>query len=322
MQGRFSGRLVSKDDERKLVEECRLLAPLLSNDGTLFTLPAIVRAMASGEVRAHLEQRKAHTSAPGMTLVAGPGEEAAPGGEEDAPGGEDAPGDAAGDRKDKKRRRQSSKVAEIFQGLQMHIPGSVAQHLAGYDAGDLAFPGGSVRVLAGQLGEVRGPVEMDKGCVLDVRVEAGREWRHAVPAGWRTAALTVYEGSGELSGQLFGSQDTCTVAADWHYRASEGGDLTASAGSDGLKMLLGYNPFDKGLGIRPKKTHAQCLLCKTSEDILKQMGEHLQFCDMCGGADTCTKCLLDPDNDGWVCAECAGSKALWPEASVSWRPSC
>lgn len=33
MQGRFSGRLLNKHDERKLVDECRAVGPLLGGVG-------------------------------------------------------------------------------------------------------------------------------------------------------------------------------------------------------------------------------------------------------------------------------------------------
>lgn len=59
--GRFSGRLACKGDEKRLVEECKRLGPLLRLAGAGpaaaggskqdFTLPKIVRAMASGESR-------------------------------------------------------------------------------------------------------------------------------------------------------------------------------------------------------------------------------------------------------------------------------
>jgi len=58
MQGRFSGRLPTKEDERKLADECQLMAPLLSEDGSLCTLPTIIRAMATGSVRLHLEKQR------------------------------------------------------------------------------------------------------------------------------------------------------------------------------------------------------------------------------------------------------------------------
>ncbi len=63
MQGRFSGRLETKEDERRLADECRLLGPYLSGgpatgDKSLQTLAKIVRAIASGEVRQHIEARE------------------------------------------------------------------------------------------------------------------------------------------------------------------------------------------------------------------------------------------------------------------------
>lgn len=62
MQGRFSGRLETKEDERRLADECKLLGPLLSDstagDRALQTLAKIVRGIASGEVRQHVEARE------------------------------------------------------------------------------------------------------------------------------------------------------------------------------------------------------------------------------------------------------------------------
>lgn len=59
MKGRFSGRLPTKDDERRLADECSLMGHLLSEEGDLSTLPNIIRAMAKGTVRAHLEREHA-----------------------------------------------------------------------------------------------------------------------------------------------------------------------------------------------------------------------------------------------------------------------
>ena len=70
MQGRFSGRLPTKDDERKLADECQLMAPLLSDDGGLCTLPVIIRAMATGTVRAYLEKQRQDYTTATMKLAA------------------------------------------------------------------------------------------------------------------------------------------------------------------------------------------------------------------------------------------------------------
>ena len=63
-QGRFSGRLETKSDEKRLAEECKLLGPLLGGVGkrgekSRLTLAKIVRGIASGEVRKYCEAREA-----------------------------------------------------------------------------------------------------------------------------------------------------------------------------------------------------------------------------------------------------------------------
>ena len=65
MQGRFSGRLETKNDEKLLVEECKLVGPLLGGAGkrgdkTRQTLAKIVRGIAAGDIRQHCEAREAH----------------------------------------------------------------------------------------------------------------------------------------------------------------------------------------------------------------------------------------------------------------------
>lgn len=63
LQGRFSGRLETKEDEKRLQEECRLLGHLVGGVGkrgekSRMTLAKIVRAIASGEVRKHCTDRE------------------------------------------------------------------------------------------------------------------------------------------------------------------------------------------------------------------------------------------------------------------------
>ena len=61
-QGRFSGRLSSKEDEERLVEECGRLGPLLGGlpgcDGACDTLSRIVRSIACSDLRRHLEGKE------------------------------------------------------------------------------------------------------------------------------------------------------------------------------------------------------------------------------------------------------------------------
>ena len=59
MKGRFSGRLPTKQDEKRLADECQHLGQYLSEDGSLCTLPTIIRAIARGDVRLHLEKMDA-----------------------------------------------------------------------------------------------------------------------------------------------------------------------------------------------------------------------------------------------------------------------
>lgn len=69
LQGRFSGRLETKEDEKKLQDECKLLGPLVGGVGkrgekNRMTLAKIVRAISSGDVRKYCEERehKIHVS--------------------------------------------------------------------------------------------------------------------------------------------------------------------------------------------------------------------------------------------------------------------
>lgn len=63
LQGRFSGRLETKEDEKRLADECRMLGPFLGGVGkrgekSRLTLAKIVRGIASGDVRRHCEERE------------------------------------------------------------------------------------------------------------------------------------------------------------------------------------------------------------------------------------------------------------------------
>ena len=63
LQGRFSGRLETKADEKRLADECKSLGHLLGGVGkrgekSRLTLAKIVRGIASGDVRKHLEGRE------------------------------------------------------------------------------------------------------------------------------------------------------------------------------------------------------------------------------------------------------------------------
>eukprot|EP01025_Chloroclados_australasicus_P022150 TRINITY_DN22988_c0_g1_i4.p1 TRINITY_DN22988_c0_g1~~TRINITY_DN22988_c0_g1_i4.p1 ORF type:complete len:473 (+),score=57.12 TRINITY_DN22988_c0_g1_i4:270-1688(+) len=63
LKGRFSGRLETLEDQKRLPEECRALGPLLGGsehrgENDCRTLAKIVRAIAKGDVRRHCETRE------------------------------------------------------------------------------------------------------------------------------------------------------------------------------------------------------------------------------------------------------------------------
>ena len=63
LQGRFSGRLETKEDEKRLADECRMLGPFLGGVGkrgekSRLTLAKIVRGIASGDVRRYCAERE------------------------------------------------------------------------------------------------------------------------------------------------------------------------------------------------------------------------------------------------------------------------
>lgn len=63
LQGRFSGRLKFKADEKVLMDRCRQLSPLLggcpgTGDDSMSHLSAIVRGVASGQVYRTLHERE------------------------------------------------------------------------------------------------------------------------------------------------------------------------------------------------------------------------------------------------------------------------
>lgn len=73
LQGRFSGRLATKEDERRLAEECKVLGPLLGGvgkrgDKSRLTLAKIVRGIATGDIRRYCEERERLIQASGRQV--------------------------------------------------------------------------------------------------------------------------------------------------------------------------------------------------------------------------------------------------------------
>jgi hypothetical protein len=58
MTGRFCGRLPTKEDEKRLVEECKLIGQYLNDDPfSMNTMATIIRGIAAGTVREHLAKK-------------------------------------------------------------------------------------------------------------------------------------------------------------------------------------------------------------------------------------------------------------------------
>ena len=61
MKGRFSGRLPTKEDEKRLVDECKMVSFYLHPERRSYTVATLIRSIASGVLRAHLEgQARGH----------------------------------------------------------------------------------------------------------------------------------------------------------------------------------------------------------------------------------------------------------------------
>jgi redox-sensitive bicupin YhaK (pirin superfamily) len=97
--------------------------------------------------------------------------------------------------------------------------------------------GVKVRVVAGEVHGVRGPVtEIAADPVyMDVQLQAGASFTQPVPTG-HTALTYLFEGSGTLGGDA--------VSALQMLVLTDGDEITAQAGADGMRfMLMAGAPF-------------------------------------------------------------------------------
>ena len=117
----------------------------------------------------------------------------------------------------------------------------------------VALPGGAgtVRVIAGQYGDVRGPAETYTPIhVLDVRLGAGQTAVLDQPEGW-TTLVVVLDGTVQINGSENGGQ--VLRAAEMVTLSTEGSGLTIEANGDAKLLVLagalidepvvGYGPF-------------------------------------------------------------------------------
>lgn len=99
----------------------------------------------------------------------------------------------------------------------------------------LEYPGVTARLLAGEVGEQRGPFQSWQPIqMIDFELEAGVELRHCVPPELNNAMLYMYEGSGTICGQGIGRQCVARLAAD----DPTSRQFAIKAGANGSKVLL------------------------------------------------------------------------------------
>lgn len=93
-------------------------------------------------------------------------------------------------------------------------------------------PGSSVRVMAGTLQGVTGPIKMRlPGLLLDVRLEPGASFEHDVSSEWNSFAY-VYEGKGVIGGAIANVEHALVFDNDGE------GILTNASSDAPLKFLL------------------------------------------------------------------------------------
>jgi len=95
----------------------------------------------------------------------------------------------------------------------------------------LDVSGSEIKVIIGQYGDQQSPIHDANTRVqyLDVALETGREFRHALEPGM-TAFLYVFEGSAEVAG----------TALDTHNLAvlSQGDEVVVKAGEHGARFIV------------------------------------------------------------------------------------
>lgn len=140
--------------------------------------------------------------------------------------------------------------------------------------------GHSVRVMAGELEGVRGPLTLrNPGTLLDVRLEAGAEWSADVDPAWNGFAY-VYEGEGRIGGRPASVEHLFV----W---GNDGATVTVKAApSAPLKFLLA---FGKPIG-EPIVQYGPFVM--NSELEIQQA-----FADYQSGA------LQNPNDDVWAAEE-------------------
>lgn len=99
----------------------------------------------------------------------------------------------------------------------------------------LQYPQVVARLLAGEVGEARGPFQTVQPVqMIDFELEPGAEHSHSVPPELDNAMLYVYQGSGRVAGQAITGQRIARFCAD--DPASR--EIQIISGTEGLKAIF------------------------------------------------------------------------------------
>ncbi len=99
------------------------------------------------------------------------------------------------------------------------------------------FAGGKARILAGQVGENKGPFRTKQELqMIDFELEAGGSYTHSVPLALETCFLYVYGGSGQINDRSVTKYNV--IFLDAANRNPDNRDVHITAGSDGLLVML------------------------------------------------------------------------------------
>ena len=114
-----------------------------------------------------------------------------------------------------------------------------AMHLNAEDIPTVQLPGARVRVVVGELGEARAPIEglLTPTRLLDVHIQPNATLTLPAPAGWTTFAVVIHG-----DGRAEGAPGAALAEHDGVIWSSEGEGVGLTAGPRGLQLLIASGP--------------------------------------------------------------------------------